>query len=70
MFNKGVRTKDEEHVGYVMKETNHTIVIFGHYDYRLDVPKSKIIDVGRNIILDMEFAEVFNYRVSRDALIA
>jgi hypothetical protein len=67
LFNKGVRTKDEEHIGHVMKETDDKIVVFGHYDYRFDVPKSKIIAAGRNVILDMDYPEIFNYRVDRDA---
>jgi adenylate cyclase len=67
LFNKGVRTKDEEHVGHIMKETDDKIVVFGHYDYRFDFPKSKIIAAGRNVILDMDYPEIFNYRVARDA---
>jgi hypothetical protein len=27
LFNKGVRTQDEEHIGHVMKETADTIVV-------------------------------------------
>jgi adenylate cyclase len=67
LFNKGVRTKDEEHVGHIMKETDDKIVVFGHYDYRFDFPKSKIIAVGRNVILDMDYPEIFNYKVDRHA---
>jgi hypothetical protein len=67
LFNKGVRTKDEEHVGHIMKETDDKIVVFGHYDYRFDFPKSKIIAAGRNVILDMDYPEIFNYKVDRDA---
>jgi hypothetical protein len=67
LFNKGVRTKDEEHVGHIMKETDDKIVVFGHYDYRFDFPKSKIIAVGRNIILDTDYPEIFNYKLDRDA---
>ena len=67
LFNKGVRTKDEEHIGHIMKETDDKIVVFGHYDYRFDFPKSKIIAVGRNVILDMDYPEIFNYRVDRNA---
>src|SRR5688500_5355127 len=36
LFNKGVRTQDEEHVGHVMKEASDKIVIWGHYDWRFD----------------------------------
>lgn len=66
LFNKGVRTKDEEHTGYVIKETQNSIVIDGHYDYRFIVPKEKIIAIGRNVILDMFFRDVFTYQVSRN----
>lgn len=67
LFNKGVRTRDEEHVGHVMKETDDTIVVWGHRDWRFDVPKSAIIAVGRNVILDMDYSAVFKYKVDRDA---
>jgi hypothetical protein len=66
LFNKGVRTQDEEHVGHVMKETDE-VVVWGHYDWRFDIPKSKIIAVGRNIILGMNYPDVFQYRVEREA---
>jgi sporulation protein YlmC with PRC-barrel domain len=66
LFNKGVRSRDEEHVGHVMMETDGEIVIFGHYNYRFDVPKSKILAVGRNVILDMGYPVVFKYLVDRN----
>jgi RNase P/RNase MRP subunit p29 len=67
LFNKGVRTQDEEHVGHIMKETNKTIVIWGHYDWHFDVPKTEIIAVGRNVILGMDYKDVFTYKKKRDA---
>ena len=67
LFNKGVRTQDEEHVGHVMKETDDKIVVWGHYNWRFDVPKSKIIAVGRNVILGMNYNDIFNYKVDRNA---
>lgn len=66
LFNKGVRTKDEEHVGHVIAETPTKIVIDGHFDYRFVVPKERIIATGRNVILGMGFKDVFAFRVSRD----
>jgi sporulation protein YlmC with PRC-barrel domain len=67
LFNKGVRAKNEDHVGHVMKETDDKIVVFGDHDYRYDIPKSKIIAVGRNVILDMDFPEIFKYKVDMNA---
>ena len=67
LFNKGVRAKNEDHVGHVMKETDDKIVVFGDYNYRYDIPKSKIVAVGRNVIVDMDFPEIFKYKVDIDA---
>ena len=67
LFNKGVRTEDEDHVGHVMMETDDKIVVYGHHDYRFDIPKSRIIAVGRNVIVDMKYADVFKYQVDRNA---
>jgi hypothetical protein len=67
LFNKGVRAQDEEHIGHVMKETDDKIVIWGHYDWRFDIPKSKVIAVGRNVILGMNYQDVFKYKVEKDA---
>jgi hypothetical protein len=36
-------------------------------DYRFDIPKSKIIAVGRNVVMDMNFPEIFNYKVDKGA---
>jgi adenylate cyclase len=68
LFNKGVRVLNEDHVGHVMKETYDKIVIFGDYNYRFDVPKSEIKEVGRNVILNIDFLELAsNYKVDRNA---
>src|SRR5919199_10102 len=68
LFNKGVRVLNEDHIGHVMKETDDKIVIFGDYNYRFDVPKSEIKEVGRNVILNMDFPELASkYKVDRNA---
>ena len=67
LFNKGVRAKNEDDVGHVMKETNDKIVIFGQSNYRFDIPKSHIIAAGRNVILNMDFPEIFKYQVNKNA---
>jgi hypothetical protein len=66
-FNRGVMALDKPHIGHVMKETDKNIVVFGDHNFRYDIPKSKVIAVGRNVILDMDFPEIFNYKVDREA---
>src|SRR5918999_254282 len=67
LFNKGVRAKNEDDVGHVMKETDDKIVVFGQSNYRFDIPKSHIIAAGRNVILAMDFPEIFKYQADRNA---
>jgi hypothetical protein len=64
LFNKGV---NEDSIGHIMRETDDRIVIFGSYDYRFDVPKSKIKEVGRNVILNLDYSELFKYKVNKSA---
>lgn len=67
LFNKGVRAKNEDHVGHVLKETDDKIVIFGENNKRFDVPKSLIYQVGMNVILTIDFPEIFSYEVPKEA---
>lgn len=67
LFNKGVRTQDEEHIGHVMMEAKNKIVVYGHYDWRFDIPKTKIIAVGRNVIIGVDYKDVFKFKVDRNA---
>ena len=41
--------------------------MFGDRDYRYDIPKTKIIAVGRNVIVDMDFPQIFDHKVDRNA---
>ena len=66
LFNKGVRAKNEDHVGHIMKETNDKIVVFGEGNNRFDIPKSEIYQVGMNVILKIDFPEIFKYSAKLD----
>ncbi len=66
-FNKGVKALDAPDLGHVVRETPDKIVVFGYSNQRFDIPKSHIIAVGRNVILDIDFPEVFRYQVDRNA---
>lgn len=50
-----------------MKEADDKIVIFGKHEYRFDVPKSKITFVGRNVILGIDWDELFKYKVDKNS---
>jgi sporulation protein YlmC with PRC-barrel domain len=67
LFNKGLRTLNEDHIGHVMKELDDKIIIFGDHNYRFDIPKSKIKEVGRNVILKIDYPELFKFKVDRNA---
>lgn len=67
LFNKGVRANNEDDLGHVMKETSDKIIVFGYSNTRYDIPKSHIIAVGRNVILNINFPEIYRYQVERGA---
>jgi hypothetical protein len=46
----------------VVRETDDKIVVFGHYDYRFDIPKSEIVAAGRNVIVVIDFPEILSIR--------
>jgi hypothetical protein len=66
LFGKGVRAKNEDKVGHVQRETDSTIVVFGEHNVRYDIPKTEIIAVGRNIILNCDYPEIWKYKVDKD----
>ena len=66
--NKSVVTMDKEHVGHIISETKNKIIVFGHYMYRFDIPKSEIhsINAKNIVILRMRYDGVFRYGVDRN----
>ncbi|MCC2648080.1 MAG: uncharacterized protein K0S67_74 [Nitrososphaeraceae archaeon] len=42
-------------------------MVFGESNYRFDIPKSKIIAAGRNVIVDIDFPEIYKYQVDKNA---
>jgi hypothetical protein len=53
----------------VVRKIDDKIVVFGHYDYRFDIPKSEMMAAGRNVIAGIDFHEVLKYKVERNALL-
>ncbi|MGD1838937.1 MAG: hypothetical protein ACPKPY_12880 [Nitrososphaeraceae archaeon] len=66
LFNKGVRAKNEDHIGHVFKETGDKIIVFGDENTRYDIPKSKILAVDMNVIIDMDFPLLIMYKMDKN----
>ena len=67
LFNKKVSLSDNNNfVGFMMEMTDSKIVVFGDYEQRFDIPKSKAKQIDdNNIIIDMDWNEFVTYRVNR-----
>jgi len=63
LFNKKVSLLNDNFVGFMMKMTDAKIIVFDDYEQRYDIPKIKTIEVGNNIIVDMELNEFASYRI-------
>lgn len=66
-FNKGVRARNEDDLGHVMKETSDKIIVFGYSNTRYDIPKHHVSAVGRSVSLNIDFPEIYKYQVSRNS---
>ena len=63
LFNKKVSLVDHSFVGFIMEMTDTKIVVFGDYEQRYDIPKSKAAEVDNNIIVNMEWSEFVSYKI-------
>ena len=65
LFNKKVSLLNDNFVGFMMKMTDAKIIVFGDYEQRYDIPKTRATKVDdNNIIVDMEWNEFISYRVN------
>lgn len=67
-FNKGVKALDTPHIGYVVRETDDKIVVFGDGKIRYDIPISEIRTTGKNVLIGLNLQEIeTKYMVDRDS---
>src|SRR5919202_2372080 len=66
LFRRAVVTANDQHVGYVAKDTGDTIVIFNDNDssIRFDIPKSEIVLEGSSVVVNEDL--LFRYRMHKD----
>jgi hypothetical protein len=66
-FNKGVMALDVPHIGWIVRETDDKIVVFGEGDDRFDIPKDKIRFASRNVLIDLPFYEIVRKSLPTDS---
>ena len=66
-FNKGVKVLDAPHIGFVVRETDDKIVVFGDGKIRYDIPISEIQTTGKNVLIGLNLQDIEKkYKVDRD----
>ena len=66
-FNRGVKALDSPDIGRVVRETPDKIVVFGERNSRYDIPISEINQVGANVLINLNLAEIEEkYSVNRE----
>lgn len=67
LVGKKVKSSDGDFIGHAIAEFGKAFVVFGHHHYRFDIPKSKIRQVRRDIILGLRYEEAFQYSRLKEA---
>lgn len=67
-FNKGVKALDAPHIGFVVRETDDKIDIFGDGNVRYDIQVSEVRTTGKNVFIGLNLQDIERkYKVDRDA---
>jgi hypothetical protein len=64
LVGKKVKSRDGQFVGHVMIDVDGSIIVFGHHHYRFDIPKSKIQQISKDVILNQEYETIFRHSKS------
>jgi sporulation protein YlmC with PRC-barrel domain len=67
LVGRKVKSRDGQFVGHVITDAEKSIVVFGHHHYRFDIPKAKIQQIGKDVILTQGYEAVFAYSKPRAA---
>lgn len=65
LVGRKIRSRDGQFVGHVIADANKSIIVLGHHHYRFDIPKSKIQQIRKDIILSQEYGTIFAYSKPR-----
>lgn len=65
LVGRKVKSRDNQFVGHVIVDADKSIIVLGHHHYRFDIPKSKIQQIGKDVILSQGFETIFTYSKPR-----
>jgi len=49
---------DAPYIGYVARETQDKLVVFGEQNKRYDIPKTEIQTTGRNVLIGLNISDI------------
>jgi sporulation protein YlmC with PRC-barrel domain len=61
LVGRKIRSRDGQFVGHVVADADNNIIVLGHHHYRFDIPKSKIQQINKDVILGQEYETIFTY---------
>lgn len=61
LVGRKVRSRDGQFLGHVVIDAGKSILVLGHHHYRFDIPKSKIQQIRKDVILSQGYEAVFAY---------
>ncbi|AIC16158.1 hypothetical protein NVIE_018990 [Nitrososphaera viennensis EN76] len=65
LIGRKVKSRDDQFVGHVIADADKSIIVLGHHHYRFDIPKSKIQQITKDVILSQEYETIFTYSKPR-----
>jgi hypothetical protein len=65
LVGRKLKSRDGQFVGHVIADAAKSIIVLGHHHYRFDIPKSKIQQVSKDVILSQEYEMIFTYSKPR-----
>jgi sporulation protein YlmC with PRC-barrel domain len=61
LVGRKIKSQDGQFVGHVIVDADKSVIVFGHHHYRFDIPKSKIREIGKDVILSQGYEAIFTY---------
>lgn len=65
LVGRKIKSRDGQFVGHVIVDADKSIIVLGHHHYRFDISKSKIQQIGKDVILSQAFETIFTYSKPR-----